>query len=421
MKFLHIADVHLGCTRYHLEESQRDFFDAWIDVLQKYAIDEKVDFVIMCGDFFHKRTVPPETMNYAFAGLSLLRDKGIPVVSIEGNHDQKHTDSEYSWLRSLANWNLLYLLEPYKKEGKLSYRPWDAETNEGGFIDIGNARIFGSDWYGASANQAIPGLIESVTENQRNGAFHILMLHTDVEGHQTHPIPALTVENLKKLKAVTQYVGLGHTHKCYEIDNWAFNPGSLEVTSISEYEEVRGAWLVEVDDELNVDAKHVKDYVQRPFFRMSIDVTPFSEPKEITERILKQVEEHSAEARKSDDVPKKIVEITLRGHLGFPNSSLELDKIRKEARKTADALHIRVKNHSVPIEYGQVEQTGESREELERRVIERSVAQDKRFRKNLTGVTDAVIGSKRMALTDESPEKIADFISAKLDGEEEAA
>ncbi|MCA1639149.1 MAG: metallophosphoesterase [Acidobacteria bacterium] len=89
MKFLHISDVHLGCTRYQLAESPRDFFDSWIDVLQKYAIGEKVDFVLMCGDFFHKRNVPPETMNYAFAGLSLLKDKDIPAVAIEGNHDQR--------------------------------------------------------------------------------------------------------------------------------------------------------------------------------------------------------------------------------------------------------------------------------------------------------------------------------------------
>jgi len=110
MKFLHISDVHLGCTRYQLPESPRDFFDAWIDVLEKYAIAENVDFVIMCGDFFHKRNVPPETMNYAVAGLNLLKEAGIPIVAIEGNHDQKHSDSEYSWLRSLANWNLIYLL-----------------------------------------------------------------------------------------------------------------------------------------------------------------------------------------------------------------------------------------------------------------------------------------------------------------------
>jgi len=143
MKFLHISDIHLGCTRYQLNESPRDFFDAWIDVLQKYAIGENVDFVIMAGDFFHKRNVPPETMNYAFAGLSLLKDHNIPVISIEGNHDQKHNDSEFSWLRSLANWNLLYLLEPKNVEGKIIYTPWDEDSGKGGFIDVGNARIFG--------------------------------------------------------------------------------------------------------------------------------------------------------------------------------------------------------------------------------------------------------------------------------------
>ncbi len=167
MKFLNISDIHLGCTRYQLNESPRDFFDAWIDVLQKYAIGERVDFVIMCGDFFHKRNVPPETMNYAFAGLSFLKDNGIPCVAIEGNHDQKATDNDYSWLRSLSNWNLVKLLEPKNIDGKIVYENWSDEDSKGGFIDIGNARIFGSNWYGASANWAIPILTEAMKEKQR--------------------------------------------------------------------------------------------------------------------------------------------------------------------------------------------------------------------------------------------------------------
>ena len=47
MRFLHISDVHLGCTRYNLPESPRDFFDAWIDVLQRYGVDESVDFDVV--------------------------------------------------------------------------------------------------------------------------------------------------------------------------------------------------------------------------------------------------------------------------------------------------------------------------------------------------------------------------------------
>jgi len=284
MKFLHIADVHLGCTRYQLAESPRDFFLAWIDVIRRYAIGEKVDFVIICGDFFHKRSVPPETMNYAVEGLTELKNAGIPIVAIEGNHDQKHTDNEYSWLRSLARWGLLILLEPTMIDGKITHLPFDEESMKGGFIDIGRARIFGSEWYGASGNWAIPMLTESIAEQRRAGAFHILMLHTDVEGHQTHPIPALSLEALRELKSVTDYVGLGHTHKHYEIDNWAFNPGSIEITNISEFRETRGIFLVEVDDENHVSARHFEEYHYRPFQQLAFTerVMPIARPSPTT-------------------------------------------------------------------------------------------------------------------------------------------
>ncbi|MGI8786668.1 MAG: metallophosphoesterase family protein [Pyrinomonadaceae bacterium] len=417
MKFLHISDVHLGCTRYQLEESPKDFYLAWIDVLRKYAVDERVDFVIMAGDFFHKRNVPPETMNHAFAGLSLLTDANIPVVTIEGNHDQKHNDSEYSWLRSLENWHLIHLLEPRSVEGKFVYDKWNYDSEHyirGGYIDIGNARIFGSAWYGASANWAIPMLTEAIKENLRTGAFHILLLHTDVEGHQTHPIPALSVANLKELKSVTDYVALGHTHKSYEIENWAFNPGSLEITSIDDYRETHGAFLVEVNENNEIKATHLKDYRQRPFQRLSFDVSGFADPKEITEAVLELVRREAKTF--DDDSPPPIYEITLRGHLGFPNSNLEMQKIRDEARKLTNALHVRIKNHSAPIEYAVAADVGEdvSREQLERRVVEDLIIRDNRYKTRVEEMAEAVVGAKRLALSDETPDKIADFIALKL-------
>lgn len=418
MKFLHISDVHLGCSRYQLDESPKDFFYAWADVLQKYAIDEKVDFVVMGGDFFHKRNVPPETMNHAFAGLSTLREHGIPVVTIEGNHDQKHNDSEYSWLRSLSNWDLLHLLEPKNKDGKLAYEPWNKEDKVGGFIDIGNARIFGSHWYGASANWAIPMLTESIGANRREGAFHILMLHTDVEGHQTHPIPALTLTNLKALKSVTEYIALGHTHKSYEIDNWAFNPGSLEITSIDDYRESRGAWLVNVRADNSIDAKLVNDYAQRPFQRLGFDVSGYADADSVRKDILVKMEAEARPATDDREHSKPIVEITIRGHLGFPNSLLPLKEIRDEVMKMTNALHVRIKNHSAPIEYAVAADLDEDagREKLERRVIEDLIVRDNRFKTRVADISDAVIGAKRMALSDEDPEKIADFIAAKTAG-----
>jgi DNA repair exonuclease SbcCD nuclease subunit len=413
MKFLHISDVHLGCTRYQLPESPRDFFDAWIDIVRKYAIGEKVDFVIMCGDFFHKRNVPPETMNYAVAGLNLLKEAGIPVVTIEGNHDQKHTDSEYSWLRSLANWDLVYLLEPANEGGRIVYKPWD--DGRGGFVDIGRARIFGSHWYGASANWAIPMLTEAIKENRREGAFHILLLHTDVEGHQTHPIPALSMAALSELKSVTDYVGLGHTHMHFEIDNWAFNPGSIEVTNISEYRETRGVFLVEIGDDNQVVAKHVQDYRQRPFQRISVDVDGVADGKDLTAAVLEKV---SREVRVAEDIAP-IVEITLRGQLGFPNSLIESKKIRTDAQRITGALHIRLKNISVPVEYAVAADLPEDagRERVERRVVEDLVLRDNRFKTKVENIADAVIGAKRLALGGEEPAQIAEYISQVVFGQ----
>jgi DNA repair protein SbcD/Mre11 len=414
MKFLHIADVHLGCTRYHLPESPRDFFYAWHDVLQRYAIDEKVDFVIMAGDFFHKRNVEPQAMNHAVAGLKMLQDSNIPAIAIEGNHDQHTNESTHSWLRSLSNWGFLKLLEPSEDEqGKPALTEWDGYA--GSFIDIGNARIFGSHWYGASANVAIPMLTELIKKNRRDGAFHILMLHTDVEGHQTHPIPALTIANLKELKSVTDYIALGHTHKVFEIDNWAFNPGSLEVTNIEEAKEIRGAFLVEVGDNNQVTATHVKDYKQRPFKRMSFDVSGYAETTEITEKLLQDVKD-KIDIHTDADKPQPIVEITLRGHLGFPNSLLEIPRIRDEAKQLINALHVRVRNHSAPIEYAVAADVSEdvTREKLERRVVEDLIIRDNRYKMRAEEMAEAVIGAKRMALGEETPEKIVDFIALKV-------
>lgn len=413
MKFLHIADVHLGCTRYQLAESPRDFFDAWIDVLKRYAIDEKVDFVIMCGDFFHKRAVPPETMNYAVEGLTMMRDADIPFVAIEGNHDQKHTDSQFSWLRSLSSWGLITLLEPTHAEALITYEPWDETTRRGGFIDIGRARIFGSDWYGASGNWAIPMLTEAIKENRRDGAFHILMLHTDVEGHQVHPIPALSMDSLKELKSAVEYVGLGHTHKHYEIDNWAFNPGSIEVTNISEYRETRGAFVVEIGDDNSVSAAHIDEYRYRPFQQLVFDVTGYDDAKRLASELLDIVRRDARTAE--PDKPQPIIEISLRGQLGFPNSLLELQKIKDAAREMTGALHVRIKNHTVPVDYldSSADLDDAGRERLERRVIDDLVRRDNRYKTRTDDITDAVIGAKRMALGDEPPDKIAELIVQK--------
>ena len=423
MKFLHLADVHLGCRRYNLDERTKDFFRAWHDVITNYAIPHEVDFVLIVGDFFDRRNIDPQAMNHAMVGLQLLRDARIPVVAIEGNHDQ-HTDdnvSPYSWMRSLSQWGLLKLLEPVStEESPIAMTPWNEDEHAGSYIDIAGARIFGSHWYGASATRAIPMLADALRSASADNRFNILMLHTDIEGQLNRPnLPAIPIATLKELKHLTGYVALGHTHKRFEIENWAFNPGSLEACSIDEYREERGAFLVEVDDAHNVRATHLRDYTQRPFQRLSFDVTGIVDAEAVTAGVLETVEREARAHNPDGDQPAPIIEITLRGRLGFKNSLLEIKRIREEAQQRTQALHVMLRNQSVPVEYAIAAglDVQAPRQERERRIIQDLIARDNRYKHRAEEMAELVIESKRLALTSEPPDKILDLIAQKLESQ----
>ncbi|HEX8178145.1 MAG TPA: DNA repair exonuclease [Pyrinomonadaceae bacterium] len=415
MKFLHIADIHLGCRRYNLDERVKDFARSWLDVIQTYAIPHQVDFVLIAGDFFNARKVEPDAMNHAIAGLDLLRAAGIPAVAIEGNHDQKDAVSEYSWMRSLSRWGYLKLLEPTHDEaGHLALVPWDEETKSGSYIDIAGARIFGTHWYGTSANAAVPFLVEALRRAHGDGLFNILLLHTDVEGQLNRPnIPALSIERMKELRALVDYLALGHTHKRFEIEGWAFNPGSLEAVSIDEYKEERGVYLVEVDATRAVRAAHLRDYTQRPFQRLSYDVSGAADAAAVHAGVLEVVER---EARRhdaaQDESPAPIIEINLRGHLGFKNSLLDIPRMREATKQLTGALHVMITNRSVPVEYAVAAglDADASRQVRERRIVEDLIARDTRFRTRAHEMAALVLEAKQLALSDESPEKILDLI-----------
>ncbi|MET0626103.1 MAG: exonuclease SbcCD subunit D [Pyrinomonadaceae bacterium] len=433
-KFLHMSDVHLGCRRYNIEERTKDFFRSWDDVIRKHALPNEVDFVLIAGDFFDRRNIDPQTMNHALAGLQLLKEEGIPVVAIEGNHDRRDAVSDYSWMRSFSQAGFFILLEPARapesSENALPWEmvPWDEETRSGSYVDIKGARVYGTHWYGTSANAAMPMLAESLRAARGEGLFHILLLHTDVEGQLSRPIPALSVEKLKELRALVDYVALGHTHKRFELENWAFNPGSLEACSIDEYREERGLYLVEVDDAHNVKATFVDDYVQRPFQRLTYDVSGAEDPQVVHDGVMETVAREARAHDPESGEPAPIIEINLRGHLGFKNSLLDMRKMREEASEKTGALHVMLKNQSVPVEYAVAAglDADTSRAHRERRIVEDLIARDNRYRDRAREMAELVLEAKRRALGDEPPESILELIEQKVeprprDDEKEAA
>lgn len=419
MKFLHIADVHLGCRRYNLDERPVDFFRAWYDIIERHAVGNSVDFVLIAGDFFNSRKVDPQTMNHAMVGLERLKTEGIPALVIEGNHDQHDATTAHSWLRSLSAWGYLKLLEPV---ANFELQPWDDEVGRGSYIDIAGARVFGSQWYGMSTNAAIPMLCDALRSARAADKFNILMLHTDVEGQLNRPIPALSVARLKELRELVDYVALGHTHKKFELDNWAFNPGSPEACSIDEYREERGVYLVEVDEARQVTARLIRDYIQRPFQRLFFDVSGAVDGDAVHAGVMEQMRRELRPHAEDAEEPAPIIEVNLRGHLGFQSSLLDVALISDETKAHTRALHVMVKNQTVPVEYAVAAGLDDntSRGERERKIVENLVAQDNRFKERADRVATLIIEAKRLALTDEAPEKILDLIASEFEPERDS-
>ena len=95
MKFLHIADVHLGLApdagKPWSSRRQQDIWDSFREVLA-VAEREKVDLVLIAGDLFHRQPLMRELkqVNELFSGLTRTK-----VALIAGNHDYMHPRSNY--------------------------------------------------------------------------------------------------------------------------------------------------------------------------------------------------------------------------------------------------------------------------------------------------------------------------------------
>jgi DNA repair exonuclease len=211
--FLHLADVHLGYDRYDSPERSKDFFLAFRDVVRRYAIQDPVDFVLIAGDLFEHRQIQPGVLNQAQIVLRELQQAGIPVLAIEGNHDNRPYGVKTSWLRYLADHGELILLEPEAGEEGLELRPWSGRR--GGYLDLPcGVRVIGSQWYGSAAPRSIEQLAAAIRRLPPSPERVVLMFHHGLEGQIARYQGALRYKDLLPLReAGVGYLALGHIHK----------------------------------------------------------------------------------------------------------------------------------------------------------------------------------------------------------------
>lgn len=422
-RFLHIADCHLGYWQYNSRDRYNDFYAAFLDVIE-IAKREQVDFVILAGDLFHKRSIEALTLNQAMAGLERLKAAGIPCIAVEGNHELVYHDERVSWVQMLAMRQLLTLLHPATfKEGEPVLTPY--HNRVGSYVEpVPGLRVHGLRYMGAVTDKVVERYAQALSSLDHSGvAYSIFVTHAGVEG----VLPdqgGLSLRQWSVLRPFVDYVALGHIHKPYEFDNWIYNPGSLESCAINETAwGDRGYYLVEVDtDRPRADGapKHTatrRPNLRRTFHRLTVKTDLLTTPdalldhcRELFRRRARDVAAHPAPDRQ-----RPVVEVQLHGVLPFDRSALDLRAVETLVDESFHPLLSLVKNLTQPVDRVIETTEGLSRTELERQVLSLLLEQDSRFSQHSAHWTDAALTLKGLALGDAGAEAIVDELANQID------
>jgi DNA repair protein SbcD/Mre11 len=408
-RFLHIADIHLGYQQYGLNERFDDFSKVFIKLVEE-ALRRQVDFILLAGDLFHKRMVNPLAMRVAVAGLGTLRDAGVPVLAVEGNHEKAYYRDQYSWLEFLDAMGYLRLLNPVFEEGEAVLTP----HGEGGgaYADLADGiRVYGLKYYGASTSRALTSFTDALNSINAPGVrYTILMMHAGLKG-QLANMGSVRVSDLAPLRDIIDYVALGHIHKPYQINDWIFNPGSPETCSIQEAKptwQKRGAYFVEI-----APGSHPPHNVQRsvperrPFHRFSVEVDGLMSPQAVYDRMDELILRKEASVR-SDLAP--VVHISLNGTLHFNHYELDLNTIQIKVEQAWQPLSVRIQSQIIPAEFEINVEATASRVELEHSVIRQLIERDQRYRVKAETWTVGARRLKEMVLSGSSPAIIVDHL-----------
>ncbi|MEO1391848.1 MAG: exonuclease SbcCD subunit D [Cyanobacteria bacterium J06634_5] len=415
-KFLHISDIHLGFDRYESKTRTLDFFYALKDVLEKYAVGEAVDFVIIGGDLFEHRNIKPAILNQAQICLRVLQEANVPVLAIEGNHDNAPYGTKSSWLRYLSDWGLLKLLEPGNVgNGEPFYSHWDDDTQRGGYIDLDcGVRVLGSSWYGAAAPRAIEQIAEAIGTLPPAPGPSILLFHHGLEGQISRYAGALRYgEVLPLQKAGIDYLALGHIHKSYAEEGWIFNPGSIEANNVEEGQFERGAFLVEIDKDGTITPELKTDYQQRPIVRLQLKMRTQDAMESVAEGAIALITQ-SIKSKKLIPDQQPIVELRITGTVGFDRLELDTRELQKQLKEQSNALIFLLRYDVDEAAYASPIAEEASRLEVEQEVFTDLLAANSVYKKQAAKLAHGLIDLKERQMAGESEESLYELVEGLL-------
>jgi exonuclease SbcD len=432
--FIHLADTHLGYEQYGVRERFNDFSRAFWDIMDEAAKNE-VDFVVIAGDLFNKRAIDALTLIHAIEGLRKLKESGIPVIAIEGNHDRSYYREGISWLQFLCHQEYLMLLAPTMRDGAPVLSHWNRESMLGSHVDLlnGRVRIYGLPWQGAATTRSMEGLTQALEaaradEEAAGIEYRVLLMHTGVDSVVPRIQGLPTMAQFQPLRHWVDYLALGHVHKPYEFDGWMYNPGSTETWGAEESAwEDRGYYFVEIDTsdpERIIDPKKQAPYhrathlvsKRRPFVRHELRVDGLSEPNAVYEHLEQYCHREGQKYQK--EMLSPVVHIHLVGTLAFDADSLDQKYMEEIVHTHFQPLFARIDNNTNDQDFmpdsGEIDGRDRSAwHELERYIFEDLVSRDNRYLPHKEQWSVVLANLKQMALQKDDPAQIAQFLRDK--------
>lgn len=260
MKFLHIADVHLGMEPdkgcVWSENRGKEIYDTFYQTVN-LCEKQSVDILLIAGDLFHRQPLVRELkeLNYAFGQLSITK-----VVLMAGNHDFAGARSHY---RDFC-WN-----------SNVYFLSWN-EVDEVYFEDI-NTKVYGFSY----AKRDITESRYDYLQPKDSTCINILLAH----GGDEKNVP---FDKNKLINSGFDYVALGHIHKPAVLSEKVRYAGSLEPLDVNEVGE-HGCIIGEIDSSHQFKANFLS-LAKRTYIHLCIEVSPEMTFREIQECAAEQIE-----------------------------------------------------------------------------------------------------------------------------------
>lgn len=262
MRFIHAADIHLGRQFSGLNRSSPELgklflqagYSAWNRIVGR-ARELKVDFVTLGGDIFDASN-PSVRPRVAFRdGVERLREAGIPVYAVLGNHDPFRTFPDS--LQSLPG---LFLFGP---------EPEAKELTQGAIL------------HGVSfENSAVKDNLARRIRRVAGSDLAIGLLHTNVSGNSDHGDYAPC--SLDDLRAAGMDVWcLGHVHSPSVLleEPLILYSGSAQGAHVKEIGP-RGCYLVSIEDNATATSEFLPTAAVR-WETLDLDVTDCACPEDV--------------------------------------------------------------------------------------------------------------------------------------------